>query len=479
MKKHLYMYLILVFLFFSLFHVHVHAISCLPDLFKGKKQFSIDPADVKAVWSEKPHIRPADVHIEKIGYNADTQADIFQVKFTSSNNKEIQFELEISKRRLEQNKSDIEKMIKDTAEFEKFNAEEAEEYATFLREDDDLLLNIQKFISQMSEESFLRGDRISLEELESMLINQYKNGVFQHFVQNYSRQHNSKLSHIGVENVHIKKTGHDENFTEYDVQFKTQRGKKISFVLKVSRDAEIEMEMTDEFMLSIIREDELDQRVLTVEQRMQLAIGQMPAEIFKRLKSITIQRSNVKYGGQVEPVYPGLLMVRTGTKPKYALYSLPPRLAVRFAINDSVVHAWMRVTKSTKSRMNLSVARSLSDIPFSGGDLASILAHELGHVLHYTQYSLPTMSKIIPSGEGALGDRMRVSKGWPDAIKKDGTSVSEYGDTSLTEDFAEAMRVYIQTDGGAKDPQALEAFANRFEILDRLMKKSMRDRKSF
>ena len=438
-----------------------------------------DPTDVKAVLNAKPHINPDDVHIKKTGYNADTQADIFQMKFTSSNNKEIQFDLEISKKRLKQNKLDIEKGIKDVIEFEELDAEEAERYAAFLREEEDLLLNIQRFISRMSEESFQRGDKISLEELESMLISQYKNRVFQNLVQNYSRQHNSKLSHIGVENVRIKKVGDGENFTEYDVQFKTQKGKKMSLKLEVSKDADIEL--TDDFVVNLIKENEFDQRVLTMAQKMQLAIGQMPAEIFKGLKSITIQGSKgeMRYAGQVGPVYPGMLMVKGTAKSKYALHNLPPRLAVRFPINDSVVHAWMRVTKSTKSHMDLSIGR-LNDIPLSSDqDLTSVLAHELGHVLQNTQYSIPTMRKIKFTGDTLEQmERMKNPKGWPDAIKQDGTSVSKYGDTKLSEDFAEAMRVYIQTDGGTKDPQALKDFANRFGILDSLMKKSMKERKS-
>ena len=162
----------------------------------------------------------------------------------------------------------------------------------------------------------------------------------------------------------------------------------------------------------------------------------------------------------------------------------PYRLAVRFPIDASVVHAWMRVMRvigGTKSEMDLAAER-LHAIPLSErSDLTSNLAHELGHVLQNTQCSRPTISKIIRS----IGDvsnseeKMRVPKDWPDAVKKDGTSVSEYGDTNLSEDFAEAVRVYIQTDGGTKDPQALKDFANRFEILDGLMKKSIRERKAF
>ncbi|MCZ0932396.1 MAG: hypothetical protein OXJ52_04495 [Oligoflexia bacterium] len=74
--------------------------------------------------------------------------------------------------------------------------------------------------------------------------------------------------------------------------------------------------------------------------------------------------------------------------------------------------------------------------------------------------------------------REKTPRNWPTAIKKDGISVSKYGDTNLSEDFAEAMKVYIQTDGGTKDPQALKDFAHRFEILDQLMKQSMQKRAS-
>ena len=243
-----------------------------------------DPTNAKAVLTEKPNISPEDVHIEKTGYNADTQADIFQVKFTSSNGKEIQFELEIPKKRLEQNKLDIEEMIKDIIEFEKLDAKKAEKFAAFLRKEDDLLLNMKRFISQMSEESFQGRNKISLEELESMIISQYKNRVFQHVVQSYSRQHNSKLSHIGVKNVHIKKVSHDEkNFTEYDVQFKTQKGKKLRLKLKISKDADGKMP-DDDFIFGLIKENEIDSQMLSMKQKIQLSIGQMPAEIFKGIK---------------------------------------------------------------------------------------------------------------------------------------------------------------------------------------------------
>ena len=438
-----------------------------------------DPTDAKAVLSMKSHINPEDVHIAKTGHNADTNSDIFQVKFTSSNGKETQFELEISKERLEQNKLDIEKEIKEVAEFEELDAAETAEYVAFARKKDDLLLNMQKFISQMSEESFQGRNRISLEELESMLISQYKNKVFQHIAQNYGRQPHSKLSQIGTENVHIKKTSHDAGFKEYNVQFRTRKGKQMSLKLEISEAAD--ENISNDFVLDRIKENEIDSQVLTMEQKMQLAIGQMPAEVFKGLKLIAIQSPNGTggYAGQVRPHLPGILKKWKG---KYALNNLPPHLAVRLPINESVVHAWMKVTKSTKSEMNLAV-NQLKDIPLSSEyDLSSTLAHELGHVLQNTQYSLVTMSKVTKSTSfedmSKQVEKMKNPKGWPDAIKKDGTSVSDYGDTKLSEDFAEAMRVYIQTDGGTKNPQALKDFANRFEILDNLMQASMAERKS-
>ena len=463
----------------------VKGLKNIPKKLKTKSQKKIEvQKDVRTIIP-KTQINPEDVRIAKTGYNADTKSDIFQVKFKSSNNKEVEFDLEISKERLEQNKLDIEEEIKNVVEFEGLDAKEAAEYAAFAREKNDLLLNARKLVSSLSEESIQKGDKISLEELEAMAIRQYKNRIFQHVVQNYSQHHNSKLSHIGVKNVHIKKTGHDDSFTEYEVQFKTQKGKKRSLKLKISKEADGEVR-SDDLVLDLIKEDEIDFQVLTMQQKIQLAIGQMPAEIFKGLKSITIRHNPDKkpgdYAGRVFPDSPGMLLSGVSgekIKHKYALKGLPSHLAVRFPIDESVVHTWMRVTKSTKSHMEL-VAGRLDDIPFSSEhDLAATLAHELGHVLQNTRYSIPTVSKVKSTADTLEQlERMKNPKNWPKAIKKDGTSVSDYGDKNLSEDFAEAMRVYIQTDGGTKDPQALRDFANRFEILDNLMEASMTERKS-
>lgn len=84
--------------------------------------------------------------------------------------------------------------------------------------------------------------------------------------------------------------------------------------------------------------------------------------------------------------------------------------------------------------------------------VASDLRHELGHILAIEKY----------------GDQT-PDENWSRAINQDDNSVSEYGDTFNSEDFAEAMRVYFETDGGTRKPQMLKEYANRFKILDEIM----------
>lgn len=56
------------------------------------------------------------------------------------------------------------------------------------------------------------------------------------------------------------------------------------------------------------------------------------------------------------------------------------------------------------------------------------------------------------------------------AKEKDNSKVSAYGEKAPAEDFAEAVRVYVETDGGTKNPAKLEKFRNRFQEIDSLMK---------
>ena len=69
-----------------------------------------------------------------------------------------------------------------------------------------------------------------------------------------------------------------------------------------------------------------------------------------------------------------------------------------------------------------------------------------------------------------------VPKNWDRVRSKDGTSVSFYGSTDPREDFAEAMRVYLITDGGAASPYHLERFRHRFEVFDRILNMPVRVR---
>ena len=61
------------------------------------------------------------------------------------------------------------------------------------------------------------------------------------------------------------------------------------------------------------------------------------------------------------------------------------------------------------------------------------------------------------------------SQRWKDAILADGHSVSQYGDTKLEEDFAEAMMIYMESNGGLYHPLFLDRFPHRFAILDEVM----------
>jgi hypothetical protein len=54
------------------------------------------------------------------------------------------------------------------------------------------------------------------------------------------------------------------------------------------------------------------------------------------------------------------------------------------------------------------------------------------------------------------------------AAERDRYTVSEYGNKHWQEDFAEAVRVYLQTDGGKADPIARQRFSHRFAYIDEI-----------
>ena len=408
------------------------------------------------------HTSLDDVGITKLKHNADTQADVFQVKAKTSEGKEIEFELEIPSDRLERDRRFIEEMIKDG------EIEEGEEEAY------SLLRSIEELISGMPEESLKGANKISLGELHSMAEEHIRDRAFKEALQAYGRQGNvrgSKLSSIGPENVHVEEIGsHGPHYKKYDVWVKTQKGEKINMELLINNDVadlgKPAFSSSDQIR-DMLLSDDLPGYALDTAQRMQFAIGHMPADIFKRLKSITVHHHGDTYAGRVhvgrgENLIPEHAMVVyksskiTGKfAPKYMFKNYP-----HFPINKSVVDAWIKVSRRTPSHMELK-PMFLPDIRTEEQNLVDVLAHELGHVLHVKRFGTPDPGKK-----------------WLRAIRRDGTSVSNYGDTEPAEDFAEAMRVYIQTDGGTKDSQAMKDFANRFEIIDKLMKKNMQERTS-
>jgi hypothetical protein len=80
-----------------------------------------------------------------------------------------------------------------------------------------------------------------------------------------------------------------------------------------------------------------------------------------------------------------------------------------------------------------------------------VFLHEFGHVLGQT---LSTKNELFPDD-------------WPAAIAADARSVSSYGDTNATEDFAEAFWVYMTLRRGGRPtndglPATLDAFASAY-----------------
>ena len=84
------------------------------------------------------------------------------------------------------------------------------------------------------------------------------------------------------------------------------------------------------------------------------------------------------------------------------------------------------------------------------------MQHELGHIMAIHKYG-----------------RLKPDEKWLKAIAADNTSVSRYGDTTTAEDdFAEAMQLYMMTNGGLYHPEVVRKYAHRFAILDEIMELS-------
>lgn len=85
----------------------------------------------------------------------------------------------------------------------------------------------------------------------------------------------------------------------------------------------------------------------------------------------------------------------------------------------------------------------------SQDDWDATTLHEIGHLVHQKENAFTR----------------RPGRGWEEAIRKDGNGVSEYGDTSRSEDFAETFSLYLL--GGKYDPKLRQRYPNRFALLDK------------
>ena len=91
-----------------------------------------------------------------------------------------------------------------------------------------------------------------------------------------------------------------------------------------------------------------------------------------------------------------------------------------------------------------------SSLRLKDSDFLDILRHELGHAVEYGLY-----------GRSGLGPR------WKKAIRADGNIVSNYGQISLHEDFAETFMLYLDNKTWAT-PLIRARFFHRFQILDEI-----------
>ena len=81
----------------------------------------------------------------------------------------------------------------------------------------------------------------------------------------------------------------------------------------------------------------------------------------------------------------------------------------------------------------------------------STTAHEMGHLISQYLYG-----KYVPPG-------------WKDAIRLDNLMVSNYGNTSAAEDFAETVALYLQSYGGfTKELTLRKGYTHRFKLLDQI-----------
>jgi hypothetical protein len=92
---------------------------------------------------------------------------------------------------------------------------------------------------------------------------------------------------------------------------------------------------------------------------------------------------------------------------------------------------------------------SLNHFANANGEALRITRHELGHHIANQLFN-----SAIPSNQ-------YIAK-----AQKDTHSVSEYGNNTWGEDFAEAVEIYLRTDAGRFNPAIRQQLTNRFSFLD-------------
>ncbi len=85
------------------------------------------------------------------------------------------------------------------------------------------------------------------------------------------------------------------------------------------------------------------------------------------------------------------------------------------------------------------------------------MRHELGHIIAGVVYGYD--SDGYPA----------IPQEWQDARLADGKIISKYDNESIQEDFAEAMRVYLEIRGGFDNPSMAFEYRYRFNILDEVV----------
>ena len=197
------------------------------------------------------------------------------------------------------------------------------------------------------------------------------------------------------------------------------------------------------FELTRVEEEDLIAKITMVLER-------LPAEIFTGLDNFILPPRDVVYDG-----------IGLGRFTKAEPVRFNPRIEhpeFKEIIGDN--NFWETGDLFTNDIIIYPVTLS-SKIKF----LKSIFAHEIGHLLYLR----------IKGYKNYFGE----NEIWLAAKEADGKrgKISKYAETNIHEDFAEAVMVYIMTEGGRKNPRVMHSYANRFAIIDEIIEDILQERR--